>query len=198
VILFIEHWIGYTWLALFIIWVLAGVLSKRTAQAQTGTSRLFQAGLAFIGLMLIFNFNNWFVSGWLTSRITPREAPYVLGGAILTIAGILFSLWARAILGSNWSAAVTIKENHTLVRRGPYQIVRHPIYTGFLLGLLGTSFVYGFARCFIGVLVTGSGILAQVADRRAIYGAALRPAISGIPPAGACAHSLRFVTAAVT
>lgn len=151
----IEHWIGYAWLALFIIWILAGVLSKRTAQAQTGTSRLFQAGLAFIGFMLIFNFNNWFVSGWLITRITPREVPYVLGGAILTIAGILFSLWARAILGTNWSAAVTIKENHTLVRRGPYQIVRHPIYTGFLLGLLGTSFVYGFARCFIGVLIVG-------------------------------------------
>lgn len=151
----IEHWIGYAWLALFIIWILAGVLSKRTAQAQTGTSRLFQAGLAFIGFMLIFNFNNWFVSGWLITRITPREVPYVLGGGTLTIAGILFSLWARAILGTNWSAAVTIKENHTLVRRGPYQIVRHPIYTGFLLGLLGTSFVYGFARCFIGVLVVG-------------------------------------------
>lgn len=152
---FIEHWIAYAWLVLFIIWILASVLSKRTAHAQTSTSRLFQAGLTFLGIMLIFNFNNWFANGWLTTRIIPLEPPYVLGGAILTLAGIFFSLWARAILGTNWSAAVTIKQNHELVRRGPYQIVRHPIYTGFLLGLLGTSFVYGFTRCFIGVLVVG-------------------------------------------
>jgi protein-S-isoprenylcysteine O-methyltransferase Ste14 len=157
VVPFVEHWISYVWLVLFIIWILASVLSKRTVQAQTSTSRLFQAGLTFIGIMLIFNFNNWFVSGWLTTRIIPREPAYVLGGAILTVAGIFFSLWARAILGTNWSATVTIKENHTLIRRGPYQVVRHPIYTGFLLGLLGTSFVYGFARCFIGILVVGFG-----------------------------------------
>lgn len=155
VVPFVEHWISYAWLVLFILWVLAGVLSKRSVQAQTSTSRLFQAGLTFVGLMLIFNFNQWFVTGWLTTRIIPREAPYVLGGAILTLAGMLFSLWARAILGSNWSATVTIKQNHELIRRGPYQIVRHPIYTGFLLGLLGTAFVYGFARCFVGVLVVG-------------------------------------------
>jgi len=156
---FIEHWISYAWLVLFIFWVLAGVLSKRSVQAQTGTSRLFQAGLAFTGVMLIFNFNHWFDSGWLAACITPRQVPYVLGGAILTLAGILFSVWARAILGSNWSATVTIKQNHELIRRGPYQIVRHPIYTGFLLGLLGTAFVYGFARSFVGVLVVGLAFL---------------------------------------
>jgi protein-S-isoprenylcysteine O-methyltransferase Ste14 len=68
---------------------------------------------------------------------------------------MLFCAWARAILRTNWSARVTIKENHELVRRGPYQIVRHPIYTGFLIGLLGTAFVYGFTGCFVGVLVIG-------------------------------------------
>lgn len=132
---------------------------KRSVQAQTGTSRLFQAGLAFTGVMLIFNFNNWFGTGWLTSRITPREVPYVLGGAILTIACMLFSVWGRAILGSNWSSTVTIKQNHELIRRGPCRIVRHPIYTGFLLGLLGTAFVYGFARSFVGALVVGLAFL---------------------------------------
>ena len=152
---FIEHWISYAWLVLFIVWVAAGVTSKRSVQRQTSGSRLLQAGLAFIGLMLIFNFYGWFVTGWLTTRIIPREDPYVLGGTIVTIAGMLFCVWARLVLGSNWSGTITIKENHELVKRGPYQIVRHPIYTGMLLGLLGTAFVYGFMRCFIGVLIVG-------------------------------------------
>lgn len=152
---FIEHWISYAWLALFLVWVLASVLSKRTVQRQTDISRFVHVVLLFTGFALIFNFYRWFEGGWLTLRIIPRESTYVVGGAIVTMAGMLFCVWARLVLGSNWSGRVTIKENHELVRRGPYRIVRHPIYTGILLGLLGTAFVYGAIRCFVGVLVCG-------------------------------------------
>jgi protein-S-isoprenylcysteine O-methyltransferase Ste14 len=155
VVPFIEQWISTAWLVLVIFWVLSGVLSKRSIQRQTGSSRLLQAGLVVVAVTLIFNFNHLLVTGWLTTRIIPREVPYVLGGATLTLAGLLFSVWARVTLGRNWSGTVTIKENHELIQRGPYQVVRHPIYTGFLLGMLGTAFVFGAARCFIGVLIIG-------------------------------------------
>jgi protein-S-isoprenylcysteine O-methyltransferase Ste14 len=42
-------------------------------------------------------------------------------------------------LGGNWSATVKLEQNHTLVRNGPYVIVRHPIYCGFSLAMLGTG-----------------------------------------------------------
>jgi protein-S-isoprenylcysteine O-methyltransferase Ste14 len=42
-------------------------------------------------------------------------------------------------LGRNWSATVTVKDQHELIRRGPYRFVRHPIYTGMLLAFLGTA-----------------------------------------------------------
>ena len=154
-IAFIEHWISYAWLALGVVWLLAAFASKRTIQRQTGASRLLHIGLVSLGVALIFNLYQWFDGGWLATRIVPRANAYILGGTIVTIAGILFCIWARLVLGSNWSGTVTIKENHELVRRGPYQIVRHPIYTGILLGMLGTAFVYGFARCFVGVLIVG-------------------------------------------
>lgn len=48
---------------------------------------------------------------------------------------------------------MTVKEDHELVRSGPYGLVRHPIYTGILLAALGTSLAYGRIRCFLGVLV---------------------------------------------
>src|SRR5271165_5309800 len=115
VIPFIEHRISDAWLAFVVLWWIAGIASKRSVQVQTSSSRLFQAALVFIGAMLIFNLNHWFAAGWLTTRIIPQESPFILGGAILTIAGMLFCVWARAILGTNWSARVTIKEHHELV-----------------------------------------------------------------------------------
>jgi protein-S-isoprenylcysteine O-methyltransferase len=55
-------------------------------------------------------------------------------------------------LGSNWSARPTIKQDHTLVRSGPYRLVRHPIYTGILLALLGTAIYMGEIRALIGTV----------------------------------------------
>ena len=57
--------------------------------------------------------------------------------------GLAFSIWARRVLGRNWSAIVTLKEGHELVTRGPYALVRHPIYTGLLLGFLGSAIARG-------------------------------------------------------
>ena len=59
------------------------------------------------------------------------------------------------MLGGNWSNRVTVKENHKLVHTGPYRIVRHPIYSGILLGMLGSALQRGWIRCFAGVLICG-------------------------------------------
>ena len=64
-------------------------------------------------------------------------------GAVLVAAGLGFSIWARRHLGRNWSVSVVVKEDHTLVRSGPYARVRHPIYTGILLALVGTVVAIG-------------------------------------------------------
>jgi len=152
---FIEHWVGTLWLAFSLLWVAAAFTSKRSVQVQSSGSRLLQAGLVVIGVMLIFNFNYVFVSGWLTARLVPESAPVVLSGAVLTVLGMLFSVWARLTLGRNWSGTVTIKQDHELIQRGPYRIVRHPIYTGILLAMLGTAFIFGITRCFVGVPIIG-------------------------------------------
>lgn len=159
---FIEHWVSTFWLAFTLLWVAAAFTSKRTVQVQSGGSRLLQAGVVLIGVTLLFNLSPWLMSGWLTERLTPESAPVVLGGAVLTVAGMLFSIWARLTLGRNWSGTVTIKQDHELIQRGPYRIVRHPIYTGMLLAMLGTAFIYGIARCFLGVPIVGLGFWLKV------------------------------------
>jgi len=72
---------------------------------------------------------------------------------IVTIAGLLFAVWARLALGSNWSGTVTIKANHQLIRRGPYRFIRHPIYTGMLAALLATVITQRLVTGLLGFAV---------------------------------------------
>ncbi|MBV9269207.1 MAG: isoprenylcysteine carboxylmethyltransferase family protein [Acidobacteriaceae bacterium] len=69
------------------------------------------------------------------------------------MAGIIFDLWARFVLGRNWSGTVTVKQDHELVQSGPYGVVRHPIYSGFLLALAGTVIAQGDVGAFLGLVL---------------------------------------------
>jgi protein-S-isoprenylcysteine O-methyltransferase Ste14 len=62
---------------------------------------------------------------------------------VLALAGITLALWARLHLGRNWSDKVVLKVDHELIRSGPYAYLRHPIYSGVLLGVAGTAIVVG-------------------------------------------------------
>jgi protein-S-isoprenylcysteine O-methyltransferase Ste14 len=61
----------------------------------------------------------------------------------LTAGGLGFAMWARRALGTNWSALPGLKKDHELIERGPYRLVRHPIYTGLLLAIFGTCLAGG-------------------------------------------------------
>ena len=64
----------------------------------------------------------------------------------------VLAVCSRVFLGRNWSAMVTIKQDHEIIRRGPYALVRHPMYSGFLLAVLGTALAVGEVR---GLLALG-------------------------------------------
>src|SRR6185312_9564254 len=72
---------------------------------------------------------------------------------ILCVCGLVFCFWARAVLGGNWSGTITLKEKHELIVRGPYRLVRHPIYTGLLAMTLATLVVVGHVAAVIGALL---------------------------------------------
>ncbi len=79
----------------------------------------------------------------------PNSPAVAWVGVALTLAGIALAIAARLFLGGNWSGTVTIKEGHTLVRKGPYTLMRHPIYSGFLLAIFGTALAIGEIRALI-------------------------------------------------
>ncbi|MFA6446383.1 MAG: isoprenylcysteine carboxylmethyltransferase family protein [Candidatus Paceibacterota bacterium] len=72
---------------------------------------------------------------------------------LVTLSGVIFMIWARFSLGKNWSANVVLKEDHELITSGPYKYVRHPIYSGLLLMILGIAIYSGsFVGFFLFVL----------------------------------------------
>ena len=104
-----------------------------------------------LGFLLIFRED--FEIPWLSARIVPDNPELMLLCAAATILGLLFAVWARLALGSNWSGTVTIKANHELIRRGPYRFIRHPIYTGMLGALLATAITQSMVSGLLGFLV---------------------------------------------
>jgi protein-S-isoprenylcysteine O-methyltransferase Ste14 len=59
-------------------------------------------------------------------------------------------VWTLRSLGENVSETVLTKENHRLVREGPYRWVRHPLYASGSLLLLGISLAS--AIWFLGIM----------------------------------------------
>lgn len=65
-------------------------------------------------------------------------------GLVLLLLGLILAIWARMTLGRFWSGSVAVIEGQTVVKEGPYSIVRHPIYTGVLAMLWGSFLLEPF------------------------------------------------------
>jgi protein-S-isoprenylcysteine O-methyltransferase Ste14 len=96
---------------------------------------------------------------WLAKRILPPFAVWFWLGLVLVVLGLAFSVAARVWLGNNWSGMVTLKQDHELIRSGPYRWVRHPIYTGLLLAILGSAIALGEWRGFIALALVAVAFL---------------------------------------
>lgn len=147
------------WTIFFIITLATALFTKRTSVRQSLSSRLaYGIPLFFAFLLLVQGMGGLQVLGFqlrqsmypLYVQVLPHTTLLSGTGLFLTIAGLLLVLWARAVLGANWSASVTLKEGHELVERGPYAYVRHPIYSGVLLMFLGTVIIFGTLGGFLG------------------------------------------------
>jgi protein-S-isoprenylcysteine O-methyltransferase Ste14 len=70
-------------------------------------------------------------------------------GLAVLIASTVFALWARVSLGTMWSQAPKVKDDHQLRTHGPYTVTRHPIYTGLLGMMLGATLLSGIGQWIV-------------------------------------------------
>jgi protein-S-isoprenylcysteine O-methyltransferase Ste14 len=131
--------IAIAWVIFWVGWLVAAVGAKR---GKGGKRQIPLRGLSAIAVVLLFR---------LVRGGSLEVHSLVLGvvGVVLFAMGIALAVWARVYLGRNWGMPTTQKDDPELVTTGPYRFVRHPIYTGILLGGLGTA----LATNLIGVLI---------------------------------------------
>ena len=148
---FYESFFPVPWIAFLIYWQIKAVGAKTTRRLEPASSRILRA-LTFVIAIILFSITR-IPLHWLYLQPWPAGFWAFWLGASVMAAGLLFAVWAREHLGSNWSSPVTIKREHELITTGPYALVRPPIYTGILAGLLGTAIALSQVRGFIGFVL---------------------------------------------
>ncbi len=134
------------WIAFFVYWQIMAIRVKPTQRLEPIASRALRV-LLFGAAIVLFSFP--LPVAWLNLQLSPQDRVTFWAGFAITLAGLLFCVWARVHLGRNWSRSVTIKQDHELIVTGPYALVRHPIYTGLLTGLIGTALAVGEVRAVL-------------------------------------------------
>jgi len=129
------------WLAYLAVWGVLAFGNKRTARGMPKVDLIVH--VMVLGAAFDLLFAPALRRGVLAWRVLPDLGWIEDLGDLLQVAGLAFCIWARLQIGRNWSGTVTLKEGHTLVRSGPYAWVRHPIYAGLLVAVLGKAVEHG-------------------------------------------------------
>jgi protein-S-isoprenylcysteine O-methyltransferase Ste14 len=142
------------WLGWISSWIIASVWSGRTKVAVPSFKSLAYRLPILFGAILLMP---------PVERMLGATQLYNIGNggtylvALIVVLGLSFTWWARIHLGRFWSNAITHKEDHRIIDTGPYGVVRHPIYTGQIIGLLATGIAIGNWAAMLGVILISLG-----------------------------------------
>lgn len=131
--------IVFIWAVFLVVWI---VTAANIKQGRGGWGGMLWRVAIIVAILAIFQ-------GPLSNRLSayhfaPLQSPALaLAGDIIAALGIAFAIWARLHLGRNWGMPMSEQEGSELVVSGPYAYVRHPIYAGVILALIGTALLLG-------------------------------------------------------
>jgi len=150
-----KHPIELPWVVFALYWLISAFKTKRTTKREPFAARYGIVFLEALGFYLVLADDAGL--GVLNHKIV--AVPYAVGiaGVVVAWIGILLAIWARWHLGQYWSGRITLKEDHKLIRTGPYTWLRHPIYTGLELAVIGTTIAIDRWRCVAGLCVIMGG-----------------------------------------
>jgi protein-S-isoprenylcysteine O-methyltransferase Ste14 len=126
--------VALSWFVLIVVWLVAAFALGTSGIGRTSPRARVVRLLLVVAL--------WIAIGYGYRFTTSNLLALAAAGSALCIAGCAFAIWARFSLGRSWGMPMTRHAQPELVTSGPYRFVRHPIYTGILFMLVGTSLLY--------------------------------------------------------
>ncbi len=137
----LPNWIiAASWLVFIAYWFISAKGVKRSIGRRPWRKEIGLRLVIILIALLIIRVPALRHELWLAQQYVAGGG-LVLGfaGAALCALGIGFAIWARVYLGRNWGMPMARKEDPELVTGGPYAYVRHPIYGGLLIAMLGSA-----------------------------------------------------------
>ena len=148
------------WVAFWIYWLAASVGVKA---GQTRWARFAGFRVAAILIILLLLRLKAFKGHPVTND------PVLQGiGLALFVLGLALAVWARVYLGRNWGMPMSQKDDPELITSGPYHSIRHPIYTGIILAMIGTTIAVSLYWLIAVVLTGGYFIYSAVVEERSM------------------------------
>lgn len=153
------------WLIFIIYWIASAGNVKVVAERKSFASALAYRIPFVVGFLLSIKLH---MSYPLDLPITPFTPVTFWVGPFICVAGLFVAIWARRTLAGNWSGNVTLKEDHQLIRTGPYRYVRHPIYTGILLMCIAPPIQFGWLHYWLGFAVICVGVWVKLRQEEGV------------------------------
>jgi protein-S-isoprenylcysteine O-methyltransferase Ste14 len=150
------------WIAFWIYWLVASI-GVKAGQTQWTRFAGIRVGLILVVLLL------------LRIRAVKQHAtandPWLQGiGLAFFLLGLALAIWARVYLGRNWGMPMSQKADPELVTSGPYSSIRHPIYSGIILAMIGTTIAVSLYWLVAVVLLGAYFIYSATVEERFMAG----------------------------
>ena len=149
------------WAAFWVYWFAAatGAKAGRTRWAQFAGIRV---GTILILLLLLR-------VGVFKEHVAATTNPWLQGiGLAVVLLGLALAVWARVYLGRNWGMPMSQKDDPELVTAGPYHSIRHPIYSGIILAMIGTTIAVSLYWLVAVILIGAYFLYSAVVEERSM------------------------------
>lgn len=141
------------WLAVLLYWVWSARRVKAPERMELPLKRFIAYWLPLLIAILLIGPGDWFGHSFLHENFVRHTTLVYSIGLALCVSGAVLAIWSRHLLGKNWSLSVQLKQDHELIRSGPYRFVRHPIYSGLLLLFIGNVLMVGDWRGILALAI---------------------------------------------
>jgi protein-S-isoprenylcysteine O-methyltransferase Ste14 len=168
----VQQVVSICWVIFVLYWFISAWSVKSIQETRGWLGGNWYPILYLIGVLFIVDFR--FLGRFgipvdkLAILLLPNTLLINLLIVLLLIVGLTIAISARRTLAGNWSGAVALKKEHKLITTGLYRYIRHPIYAGMLLMILGTALSVGTLGACIGFFIILLGVLLKLKDEESL------------------------------